>query len=52
LLEAMYGCGPPRAARSLSEFLLYFASVLVFERDKKTGDLLKASTKMKLLHLG
>ena len=57
LLETIYGCCPPHATKSLSDFLLYFASVLVFERRDADGSssssssLVPATTRMKMLHL-
>ena len=51
LLEAIHGCCPEHATTSLQDFVFYFASVLVFERDPKTNALMSATTGMKLKHL-
>jgi len=50
LTEAIYGCTPHYATGSMSAFVVYFASVLVFERDEKTGTMLKATLHMAWLH--
>jgi len=51
LLEAIHGCCPDHATTSLQDFVFYFASVLVFERDSKTNSLMPATTRMKLERL-
>ncbi len=51
VLEAIYGCCPPHATKSFQDFVVYFGSVLVFTRDEKTGDYVKASAPMKLMCL-
>ena len=48
LSEAIHGCYPDHATTSLQDFVIYFASALVFERDSKTNSLMPATTRMKL----
>jgi hypothetical protein len=48
--EVVFGCCPDHATRSMSDFELYFASLLVFARDPKTGNCIKASNSTKLHH--
>jgi hypothetical protein len=50
LLEAIHGCCPEHATKSLNDFVMYFASVLVFERDAKTNALVLATNEMKVKH--
>lgn len=51
LFEAIYGCCPESAMRSMKDFVTHFALILVFERDPKTDALIPATNAMKLKHL-
>lgn len=50
LTEALSGCTPPLSKRSMWEFVVYFASVLVFERNETTGNYKKASWTKTIQH--
>lgn len=51
LTETIYGCTPVHAKQSLTDFVVYFASALIFRRDETTKALLPATWKQKLQHL-
>lgn len=51
LLEAIHGCCPAFATESLSSFVLYFSSVLLFERDEKTKLPIPTTNRLKFQHL-
>lgn len=48
--EVVFACCPDHATGSMSNFVLYFASPMVFARDPTTGNCIKACTSRKLCH--
>lgn len=50
LLEAIHGCCPDYATTSMTDFVTYFASVLLFERDPKTKKPIHTTNTIRMHH--
>jgi Membrane bound O-acyl transferase family len=50
LLEAIHGCCPEHSTKSLKDYVIYFASILVFKRDPTTNAMIPATNRMKFEH--